>query len=181
MLNSIIPFHWTLRSTVVVTTIITAVVATSARPFHDSALYDTGYMGAYPHRTFSSFDNVEPILNIHTWTEQCEQGYYLLTPRGGSVPNPGPMILDGRGNLIWADKTYGDVENLRVQTYKGSNYLTFWAGTDDGTHGRGHYYLLDEHYEPKHIVSPVGKLDGDLHEFKITSNGTALMLSLIHI
>ena len=111
--------------------------ATRAQPLYNSTLYDTGYLGAYPHRTFSSFDNVEPIINIHTWNEQCAHGYYLLTPRGGSVPNPGPMILDGHGNLVWSDRNFGDVENLRVQTYNGLSYLTFWAGTDDGTHGRG--------------------------------------------
>ncbi|RMZ76562.1 hypothetical protein DV737_g4770, partial [Chaetothyriales sp. CBS 132003] len=66
--------------------------------------------------------------------------------------------------------------NLNVQTYKGKQYLTFWTGRQAGTSGAGEYKMVNESYQPVHTIRPVGdNLAGDLHEFKITDQGTALI------
>ncbi|KAB2576620.1 hypothetical protein DBV05_g4646 [Lasiodiplodia theobromae] len=137
--------------------------------------YDQGLYGAYPWREYVSFDLASPRVNILSESTQCDPGYVFLEPRGRSVATPGPMILDGDGNLVYMEKKWGEVMDLRPQTYKGETYLTFWSGTDDGTHGRGIYYMLDSAYEVKHTVIPANGLEGDLHEFEITPEGTALM------
>jgi len=53
--------------------------------------------------------------------------------------------------------------------------LTFWIGSDTGTFGTGKYVMLDQSYQVYKTISATNDLDGDLHEFKITENGTALM------
>lgn len=104
--------------------------------------YDQGLYGAYPWREYVSFDLASPRVNILSESTQCDPGYVFLEPRGRSVATPGPMILDGDGNLVYMEKKWGEVMDLRPQTYKGETYLTFWSGTDDGTHGRGIYYMV---------------------------------------
>ncbi|KAJ9273427.1 hypothetical protein DTO212C5_501 [Paecilomyces variotii] len=137
--------------------------------------YDTGVLGSYPANSYESFDLEAPRLNVLQWDERCDHGYILLTPRGHAVPAPGPLILDYTGELVWTEGRFGEVMDMKVQQYKGENYLTFWCGTDDGTHGRGIYYMLDSSYEVAYTVEVPGELDGDLHEFKLTDNGTALV------
>ncbi|KAF2143264.1 uncharacterized protein K452DRAFT_168393 [Aplosporella prunicola CBS 121167] len=137
--------------------------------------YDQGLYGAYPTQEYVSFDLSSPRVNILQWNSKCDQSYTFLEPRGRSVADPGPMILDARGNLVYTEKKYGQAMDLRVQRYKGEDFITFWAGNDDGTHGRGRYYMLDSSYEVRHVVGPANNLEGDLHEFQLTQNGTALM------
>ncbi|KAL3424072.1 secreted protein [Phlyctema vagabunda] len=100
----------------------------------------------------------------------------MITPRGPRVQNPMAMILDAKGHLIWAKGDYGQVYNLKVQKYKGNDYLTFWAGDDTvGGHGAGYYHMLDHTYREVYKLKAAGGLGGDLHEFRITDAGTALI------
>ena len=113
------------------------------QPLFQSIDYDLGDYGAYPLTSYASFNLVSPRLNILQWNPQCEDGQYVfLEPRGGSVPTPGPMILDAKGNLIWMEGKFGQAMDFKVQRYKGEDYLTFWTGTDSGTHGTGSYYMV---------------------------------------
>ncbi|KAL1647440.1 hypothetical protein SLS58_002770 [Diplodia intermedia] len=137
--------------------------------------YDQGLYGAYPWREYASFDLTAPRVNVLTESTQCDPGYVFLEPRGRSVSTPGPMILDAQGNLVYMEKKWGEVMDFRPQTYMGETYLTFWSGTDDGTHGRGTYYMLNSSYDVVHTLTPANGLDGDLHEFELTSAGTALL------
>lgn len=62
--------------------------------------YDLGVYGFYPTRQFVSFDLEAPITKRLRWDSSCDGGYVLISPGGGSVPHPGPMILDSRGELV---------------------------------------------------------------------------------
>ncbi|OJJ49593.1 hypothetical protein ASPZODRAFT_138978 [Penicilliopsis zonata CBS 506.65] len=146
----------------------------SAKSWH-SFWYDLGLFGIHPTVSYESFDLQAPELNVIKSDPRCEDGHILLTPRGMFYPEPGPLIFDNAGNLVWMENKYGMVMDLKVQHYKGRDYLTFWAGEDDGTRGNGQYYMLDSSYEVAHIITAANGLMGDLHEFKLTENGTALM------
>jgi hypothetical protein len=105
-------------------------------------------------------------------------GYYFVAPKGLLVDQPGPYIFDGRGNLVWSGAEFGPVADFRSQTYKGKQYLTFWENTDGVKlgWGRGRHVMVDENYEVYKKIYPVGEgTMGDLHEFHITSNDTALI------
>ena len=146
--------------------------------FSSQHLYDWGWHGLYPTVGFRSFSARVPHLNFLKWDERCTNGYYFVSPKGRLVDNPGPYIIDGRGNLVWSGAQFGPVADFQPQTYKGKQYLTFWKNTDGLTMGwgRGRHVMLDENYEVYKEVHPVGEgMMGDLHEFHITSEDTALL------
>ncbi|KAI1488896.1 Arylsulfotransferase-domain-containing protein [Biscogniauxia mediterranea] len=154
-------------------------VSIQADVFNSRYLYDWGYYGLYPQTRFKSFSLTTPLLNFVQWDDrQCDDGYYLIAPKGKIVATPGPLIVDSRGNLVWTDDRFGVVFDLQVQTYKDEQYLTFWASPDGSSHGygRGTYYMLDSSYKVVNTFGPIGEgLKGDLHDFRITQDGTILM------
>lgn len=117
-------------------------------PQYDEAA-DNGTLGFYPKQSYVTFNMTSPKTNFLTWNEQCDDGLMtFVTPRGWSLQKePGPMILDNRGELVWThhyDNVFGgEGYNLLVQNYQGEDYLTFWLGDDRVKgHGSGAYYLV---------------------------------------
>ncbi|KAH8195444.1 hypothetical protein TruAng_010396 [Truncatella angustata] len=155
------------------------IVSADANGFPNSLFqssgYDWGIYGLHPRQTFKSFDLRPPLVNFLQWDEECDFGYTLLTPRGTLVWKPAPIILDGRGELVWMDDRFGEVMNLNVQEYKGEQYLTFWTGTFDEGCGKGSYYMIDSSYQVFREFSASQTMKGDFHEIKLTTNGTALV------
>lgn len=144
----------------------------STRP----ALWDFAVYGAYPTEAYVSFDLHGPETSIVRWDETCDEGLVFVSPFGSATPHDGPSILDARGNLVWTTKAFGTAMNFRVQKWRGENHLTFWAGKKSGSLGTGAYFILDAAYNVVKKVHAVGKgLKGDLHEFEITEEGTALI------
>lgn len=140
-------------------------------PFYDLAVY-----GAYPAQEYVSFDTPSSQPNLVKWDDQCDSGNVFVTLNGPSIADPGPTIYDARGGLVWTTTEYGTVLNMRLQQYKGENYLTFWAGRKAGTMGQGKYFMLDSSYNVSRTFDAIGdNLHGDLHEFKLTDEGTALI------
>jgi hypothetical protein len=104
----------------------------------------------------------------------------IFTECHAGVTQQGPMILSQTGRLIGflpvsatptpARRAF----NVRVQTYQGKPVMTYFVGAVVSAHGQGHYLIYDENY---HLVAQVhagnGYL-GDLHEFLLTDQGTAL-------
>lgn len=142
---------------------------------HNSFWYDWGLYGAYPRLSYESFSWASPWVNLVKSSAKCEDGYTFIEPRGNSVPYPGPIILDNEGNLVWMETKYGQAMDVKVQTYQGNDYITFWHGGDSGWFGRGYYLMIDSSYNIFKNVTAAGELDGDLHEFQITEKGTALL------
>lgn len=93
-----------------------------------------------------------------------------------SGADPGLMILDTAGELVWFKPLPGHAEipfNFRVQSYQGRPVLTWFQGQVRDAHGVGHYVVADDTY------TDVAELHStewpcDLHEFIITDQGTAL-------
>jgi len=147
-------------------------------PTSGTYLLDTGIYGAYPYQQYTSTDLTSPQANVVQSDDSCANGLVLLSVGGQSVPGSGPMILDMAGNLVWsAPGQYGeDTANTKIQSFQGHDYLTFWAGDKLQESGLGSYYMLNSSYNVVHTVSAVGEgLEGDLHEFKITEDGSALI------
>lgn len=112
---------------------------------------DNGTLGYYPSWNFMTEGEISaPRTNWLQWNQQCDDGmYYFLTPRGYSLPDPGPMILDSRGELVWskhfANQWGGQAYDLMVQHYQGQEYLTFWTGDDQiRGHGSGSYTMVSD-------------------------------------
>lgn len=115
-------------------------------PALKTPFYDLGVYGASPKQDYISCDLSAPHAITLQWDPRCDKGFVLLTPSGKSVPRPGLMILDSRGRLVWFEDSYGDTTNLKVQRYRGQDYLTFWSGEHTESSGKGVYYVVSRSY-----------------------------------
>ncbi|KAF2195858.1 hypothetical protein K469DRAFT_616722 [Zopfia rhizophila CBS 207.26] len=148
-------------------------------PYFNDQKFENGEYGAYPMQKFRSSNVVAPHVNILSTHSRCDDGSYtMFNPRGSAVPPEarGPIILDSRGNMIWTITGYGQTYNLMAQMYRGQQYLTFWSGDDaiEG-HGSGQYIMMDSSYKEVARFRAANGLAADLHEFRFTDAGTALI------
>ncbi|HUN79858.1 MAG TPA: arylsulfotransferase family protein [Solirubrobacteraceae bacterium] len=92
----------------------------------------------------------------------------------------GAVIADAHGEAIWenplADRVTTD---FRVQRYRGAPVLTWWEGSIELGHGVGEYVIADAAYRPIRRVQAARGLRGDLHEFVVTPQDTALLTSYV--
>ncbi len=125
-------------------------------------------------RRFRSRPDLQPApVSIRTRSAGLAPGLVFLTT---GAATEGPMILDDSGRLVWFDPaSTGQVADLRVQTYAGRPVLTWWQGQVLNGHGRGSYVIEDSSYRQIATVSAGNGYQGDLHEFLITPQGTALL------
>ncbi|KAA1250970.1 hypothetical protein F0Q45_06730 [Mycobacterium simiae] len=115
---------------------------------------------------------------------------YVFFVSGTAAAHLGPesrpcvlVIADKAGNVVWqrelpAGQTAG---NLRVQHYQGKRVLTWWQGRKQWGHGLGASYIVDEHYNLISTLTPGGELSSDMHEFRLTSDGRALITSYAEV
>lgn len=142
-----------------------------------TTFYDIAVYGAAPVRRYHSVDSQPPDVSVLKWHDKCDDdGQIFIGPYGPWVDTPGPTILDARGELIWTTQDFNLVTNFRMQEYRGEQFLTFWSGHKEGAKGKGVMYMLNSRYEVVHKLQAVGEgLYGDLHEFQLTNDGTALI------
>ena len=104
----------------------------------------------------------------------------IFTECHGGVTQQGPMILSETGRLIGFQPVSATPTparrafNVRVQTYQGKPVMTYFVGAVVSAHGQGHYLIYDENYHQVAQVHAGNGYQGDLHEFLLTDQGTAL-------
>ncbi|MFG2000301.1 arylsulfotransferase family protein [Spirillospora sp. NPDC048911] len=123
-----------------------------------------------------------PAFEILQNRPGTEPGVYLTTPQSPHALDAphGPLIIDGQGRPVWFHPVpEGELAaDLRVQLYRGRPVLTWWQGTfHDMSHGRGVCHIVDETYQV--IATVKGSVPADLHEFRLTSRGTALLMAYV--
>lgn len=177
--NSPIDLQMRLVSLIALLALVAIPCQADQAPFYADSKYNDAEYGFYVTQTFKSSPQVTgvPVVNFMEPFTRCDDGSYLLITPRGKVAESTPMILDVNGSLVWAaTKKYGQVYNLQVQSYKGQEYLTFWAGDDTvGGHGVGTHYMLDQQYREQYRIKAANGLGADLHAFTITANDTALI------
>jgi hypothetical protein len=131
-----------------------------------------------------------PRITVHRNSPGL-RGSIFLTPLPSPVVHPGsnnaitihpvgpggPMIVDGRGNLVWFKQlTPPDVAaNLRVQTYRGHKVLTWWqGGVTPSAFGLGEGVIADRSYRTIKTVRAGNGYPMDIHELSLTPDGDAL-------
>ena len=101
------------------------------------------------------------------------------TPEGATRDDrrQGAMMLDDRGRVRWFEpaRLRESITDVRVQRYRGNPVLTFWHGRIVDGHGGGTGVILDSHYRVVRRVRARHGCRPDLHEFRLTSHGTALV------
>ena len=116
-------------------------------------------------------DLSSPLISVTAPGLRAAAGLIFLTPAGG----PGPMVVDNTGAAVWIHPVAGKrALNLRVGTYASAPVLTWWEGQLVNGIGNGEYVLVDESYAEVARIRAGNGLQGDLHEFITTPQGTAL-------
>ena len=115
-----------------------------------------------------------PPVKVLTPAHGTAPGYIFLGPKM-KVVQAGPEIVDNRGNVVWFHPlaTHG-VSDVRVQHYRGKPVITWWRGRAPMGVGSGYYAIYDDTYHQIAQVRAGHGLTGDIHEFLITPNDTAL-------
>ena len=145
----------------------------------------SGDIGA-PAGYLSRPDLNPPPITISLAADGTAPGYIFLAPfditaASGSYTTPasqshsGPLIVDDRGEPVWFLPLGSQTAmGPRVQTYKGRPVLTWYEGTVLGPYG-GDFVVFDQTYHEVARVRAGRGRHGDLHEFLLTPQGTALI------
>ena len=120
-------------------------------------------------------DLTAPKMTVTANSAGASPGDVFVTPVGGDA-QPALVILDQEGQPLWISPTSGARRiNLAVQQYEGQPVLTWYAGSvvNPGV-GQGGYVIADASYRPIAFVHAVNGYSGDIHDFTITPQGTAV-------
>jgi hypothetical protein len=121
-----------------------------------------------------------PPVSILSSTSNLGQGDFFISPFGDATTYAnGPEILDQQGNVVWfqAVPAGQEASDFRTQTYHGQPVLTWWQGTNFGGLSQGTDYIYNDHYQQIAAVNAGNGLSADGHEFLITPQNTALIIS----
>jgi len=102
-------------------------------------------------------------------------GYFFLAPYQGQG-SPGPMIVDRGGSLVWFHPLAAGLQatNFGVQQYQGKPVLSWWQGRIlQVGFGQGEDVLYDSSYRHVATIRAGNGYHADLHEVRITPQGTA--------
>jgi hypothetical protein len=90
----------------------------------------------------------------------------------------GPMIIDGKGQLVWFQQLEPPTvaANLRIQRFAGKRVLTWWqGGVTPFAFGDGEGVIADTSYRTLRTVKTGNGYPMDIHEFELTPEGDALV------
>jgi hypothetical protein len=138
-----------------------------------STISSSGQSGST--QSFRSRSDLKPPtvgVNVEA-SDSVAPGYVFVAVKKGAGQD-GPMIVDNQGRLVWFSKDRYATD-FKVQTYKGEPVLTWWQGGIVAGHGEGEYVIFDSSYREVRRVRAGNGYKGDLHEFSITPQDTALL------
>ena len=127
--------------------------------------------------TFQSRPDLAPAsVEVTKQSPYASPGDIFITPQQGPTQN-GAMILAPNGQVVWfLPVPQGDIAaDLRVQRYLGRPVLTWWQGYSGAGVGAGQDMVYDSSYRQVAVVHAGNGLSADLHEFRLTPQGTALI------
>jgi hypothetical protein len=129
-------------------------------------------------RTFRSRPDLSPpAIEIHERARGSAPGYIFIAAKKGAGQD-GPMIVDDLGRPVWFSKDRYATD-FKVQRYRGEPVLSWWQGKIVAGHGEGEYVIFDDSYREITRVQAGNGYRGDLHEFSITPQDTALLTSYL--
>ena len=102
-------------------------------------------------------------------------GYLFVAPYQGDG-TPGPMIVRQDGTLVWFHPVAAgeDATNFQVQRYRGRPVLTWWQGHILRVgFGQGEDVVYDSSYRRIATIRAGNGYLADLHEIRLTAQGTA--------
>jgi hypothetical protein len=121
-----------------------------------------------------------PRVAVTRSSGRAAPGSVFVAPKRGATQR-GPMIIDEHGDLVWFEPLEGDEQafDFRAQTYRREPVLTWWQGRMAIYRGAGVGRILDASYRPVATVRAANGYNMDAHEFLLTREGTALLMSYV--
>jgi hypothetical protein len=159
----------------------TAVARTTFTIAHQFSVPQTGFPDnpgdSHAIQHYSSAPTLTPSSVRITTPPQAgaAPGYLFMAPYQGEG-TPGPMIVDQAGNLVWFHPLPNgdDATNFHVQSYEGKPVLSWWQGKIlEVGFGQGEDVIYNSSYQRVGEVRAGNGYYADLHEFRITPQGTA--------
>ncbi|KAI0535253.1 Arylsulfotransferase-domain-containing protein [Xylaria digitata] len=144
----------------------------------DAVAYNAWAYGDRPNQTYYSSSLVSPRFLVNTWDKNATtSGSHIFMAPANPGQKPSPMILSSKDlSLVYADPSWNGGTDARMQFHDGAPYLTFWSGFDQKGHGTGGGVMLDPNYNIFKNLTTTGFVTGaDSHDFKMTSDGGAIM------
>jgi hypothetical protein len=146
--------------------------------------YDQAKPATDPHvRTFRSRPGLRPpAVAVARRSAAAAAGDVFVAPKRGAT-QVGPMILDESGELVWFRPLDDDRQafDFRAQTFRGRPVLTWWEGRMAIYRGAGVGRIVDRSYRDVATVRAANGYDLDAHEFLLTPQGTALVMSYVPV
>ncbi len=120
-----------------------------------------------------------PVTGLTSSPNNGHEDVFISPFGDASTYANGPEILDSHGNVVWfqAVPAGQEASDFRTQTYDGQPVLTWWQGTGLGGLSSGTDYIYNDQYQQIATVNAGNGLSADGHEFLITPQNTALILS----
>jgi Arylsulfotransferase (ASST) len=117
-----------------------------------------------------------PKLTVLRRAESTARGHLFVAPSSGPGQR-GAMVFDDTGELVWFHPVVKTttVTDFKVQLFRGKPVLTWWEGKVVRGLGVGDWVVADSSYRELARFSAARGLDGDLHEFVISPQDTALV------
>ncbi|KAK7037526.1 hypothetical protein VNI00_011018 [Paramarasmius palmivorus] len=162
-------------------------LACAERAFIENSDYESGALGPSPAQSFQStgFQPVQwNVVNEgdSTASKQDSSGMIFMAPRGTSVAQPGGVISNQDGTMVWSASDFGESMTFHKVTYKNKDHLLLWTGEFSlSGYGFGHNLLLNQSYDVVANFTTVN-LDGvlsDFHDIVITNKNTAIMTAYV--
>jgi arylsulfotransferase ASST len=169
---------------------VTARVGTGSPTLQASTSFTIAHQAAFSQKEFpinpgdphavqhySSAPSLTPSTVTFTTPAQpgASPGDLFLAPYQGDG-TPGPMIVEQNGNLVWFHPLPEGMQatNFSVQQYDGKPMLSWWQGRIlEVGFGQGEDVLYNTSYQPVATVRAGNGYHADLHEIRLTPDGTA--------
>jgi hypothetical protein len=120
-------------------------------------------------------DLTPPTITVLRRAQGTARGHLFVAPSSGPGQR-GAMIFDDTGELVWFHPVAGKtVTDFKVGHFRGKPVLTWWEGKDVNGLGVGEWVVMDSGYRELFRLQAARGLEGDLHEFVITPDDTALV------
>jgi hypothetical protein len=132
---------------------------------------------ADPARSFYSRAHLHPATVSVASSADAADGYLFLGPGALGPTQAGPLIVDGDGEPVWFRALSGAwLANFRSWDYRGQPVLAWWEGQVvlPLGYGVGEGVVVDRLYRDLTRLRPVGGSTMDMHELRLTPEGTAL-------
>src|SRR5215475_8910461 len=130
------------------------------------------------HSFLSRPDLQPPVLAVDVVSTPADVPPYVFLANkpyiGRPVGQRGLLIAERGGDIAWFHPQT-QVWDFNVQSYQGKPVLTWWHGRTGHIYGRGNCYIADSSYNQIAEVKCGNGLMADMHEFNLTSQGTALV------